>query len=226
MVTSRIPPRRADAETADTAQQLLAAAAALMSERNTIDVPVADVAARAKLNAALVNYYFRTKTGLHIALVKRDAAQAVAEMERLLALDLPAEEKMRRHLSGMIRTFFRFPYLYRLLRALLRDADSTVAREITEFFNRPVVETQRAILAEGVAAGEFRAVDPMFFHLCAVGACDHLFTEQSTLRWTFGVETVDEDLCRRYADGAVDLLMNGLAAPDASSRRRPRPLPE
>lgn len=214
MVNDRSASRRPEGEQAETAQQLLHAAAALMTERNTIDVPVADVAARAKLNAALVNYYFRTKTGLHIALVKRDAAQAVDEMKRLLASGLPPAEKMRRHLSGMIRTFYRYPYLYRLMRALMRDKGQEVAREIAEFFNRPVVETQRAILAEGVADGTFRDIDPLFFHLSAVGACDHLFAESSALRWTFGIETVDEDMCQRYAAAAVDLLMGGLLTED------------
>lgn len=193
----------------ETAEQLLLAAAALMTERNTIDVPVADVAARAGLNAALVNYYFRTKTGLHIALVRRDAAQAVAEMKKLLATDLPPAEKMRRHLTGVIRTFYRCPYLYRLMRALVRDSDSAAARELTEFFSQPVVETQKAIIAEGVAAGQFRPIDPMMFHLIAIGACDQLFAESSTLRYTFGLDHIDEDLCNRYAETAVDILLNG-----------------
>lgn len=202
--------RQQDDATPDTAQQLLAAAAILMTERNTIDVPVADVAARAGLNAALVNYYFRTKTGLHMALVRRDAAQAVADMKKLLASNMSAPDKMRRHLAAMIRTFFRYPYLYRLLRALLRNADSKAARELTEFFSQPVVETQAAILAEGAASGDFRPVDPMMFHLCVTGACDHLFAESSTLRYTFGVKQIDEDLCNRYADSVTDLLMNGV----------------
>ncbi|MFZ2872209.1 TetR family transcriptional regulator [Zavarzinia sp.] len=206
---------KADNRTSETAEQLLLAAAALMTERNTIDVPVADVASRAGLNAALVNYYFRTKTGLHIALVRRDAAQSVAEMQRLLATDLPPAEKMRRHLTGIIRTFYRCPYLYRLMRALMRDADSKAARELSEFFSRPVVETQKAIIAEGVATGAFRPIDPMMFHLCAIGACDHLFAESSTLRYTFGVTEIDQDLCNRYAETAVDLLMNGFLAKTA-----------
>ena len=196
----------------ETADQLLAAAAALMTERNTIDVPVADVAARAGLNAALVNYYFRTKTGLHIALVRRDAEVAVAEMNRLLATGLPPAEKMRRHLTGIIRTFQRCPYLYRLMRALLRDADSKAAREIVEFFSKPVIETQKAILQEGIASGAFRPVDPMMFHLCAIGACDQLFAEQSTLRWSFGVAAIDDDLARSYGEFVVDLLMKGFLA--------------
>ena len=68
--------------------QLLMAASSLMIEKETIDIPLGEIAQRAGLNSALVSYYFGGKEGLLMALAKRDTAQAVREMDALMATGL------------------------------------------------------------------------------------------------------------------------------------------
>ena len=49
-----------------------------MAERDTIDVTIAEIAARAGANVALVSYYFNGRDGLMLALAKQDARRAAA----------------------------------------------------------------------------------------------------------------------------------------------------
>ncbi|HAC59931.1 TetR family transcriptional regulator [Parvibaculum sp.] len=192
---------------------LLEAASAVMSERQTIDVPLSDIAARAEVNVALVSYYFGGKDGLLLALAKRDAAMALGELDRLLSLNISPAEKLRRHLAGVIRTFFRYPYLYRLLAALMRDSSEENAREIATFFAEPLARTAKELMEAGIADGTIRPIDPELFYMAALGACEQIFANRSILKFVHGVEELDEALQRRYADVVLEVLMHGYLAP-------------
>jgi len=195
---------------------LLEAASAVMSERQTIDVALSDIAARAEVNVALVSYYFGGKDGLLLALAKRDAAKALGDLDRLLSLNISPAEKLRRHLAGVIRTFFRYPYLYRLLAALMRDSSEENAREITTFFAEPLARTAKEVMEAGIADGTIRPVDPDLFYMAALGACEQIFANRSILKFVHGVEEIDEALQRRYADVVLEVLMHGYLAPRQS----------
>jgi TetR/AcrR family transcriptional regulator len=194
-------------------EQLLEAASAVMSERHTIDVPLADIAARAEVNVALVSYYFGGKDGLLLALAKRDAVTALGELDRLMSLNISPAEKLRRHLAGVIRTFFRTPYLYRLLAALMRDGTAESAREITEFFAAPLAKAAESLMEAGIKDGTIRPMDPALFYMAALGACEQIFANRSVLKYVHGVEELDEALQKRYAETVLDLLMRGYLAP-------------
>lgn len=192
---------------------LLEAASAVMSERQTIDVPLSDIAARAEVNVALVSYYFGGKDGLLMELAKRDATTALGELRRLLSLNISPAEKLRRHLAGVIRTFFRYPYLYRLLAALMRDSSEENAREITTFFADPLARTAKDLMEAGIADGSIRPIDPTLFYMAALGACEQIFANRSILKFVHGIEEIDEALLRRYADVVLEVLMNGYLTP-------------
>lgn len=192
---------------------LLDAAGAVMSERQTIDVPLADIAARAEVNVALVSYYFGGKDGLLLALAKRTSAKALDELDRLLSLDIKPAEKLRRHITGVIRTFFRYPYLYRLLAVLMRDSSEEHAREITTFFAQPLARAAEGLVEAGIEDGSIRPIDPTLFYMAALGACEQIFANRAILKFVHGVEEIDEELMRRYSDVVVEILTRGYLQP-------------
>ena len=193
--------------------QLLAAAGAVMTEQDTIDVPLAEIAQRAGVNVALVSYYFGGRDGLLLALAKRDAEHALAGLDALMALDLSPAAKLRKHVAGIVGGFFRHPYLNRLLRALMRDSDSAAAREIAQCFAAPIAEALRLLLEEGARLGELKPVDPMLFHFALLGACESLFSGRTMLKHVHGIEAIDEALQQRYAELIAETLIAGCLIP-------------
>ena len=111
-------------------ERLLDAAAALIIETHSIEISLAEIAAKAGLNSALVKYYFGSKMGLLVALLQRDAARALTVMNELLVMNISAGQKMRLHLRGIMNTYRRSPYLNRLLHAMLRGPDEKVSDEV------------------------------------------------------------------------------------------------
>jgi AcrR family transcriptional regulator len=204
-------------------EQLLDTASRLMSDRHSIDVSLSEIASHSGLNSALVKYYFGNKDGLLLALVEREAVAALQGLEELLQMDLSATEKLRRHIAGVINNFFRTPYLNRLLHSLLdeRKSESRSARQVNRFFVKPLLDLQRQLLEQGVASGEFRAIDPTLFYVSMLGACDHLFNARYALRSTFGGSGITDGVRERYIEHVCDVFLCGLKndAPRRAKRR-------
>ena len=195
-----------------TAQRIVEAARSLMIERGLLEVSIADISERAGTNVALVSYYFGNREGLMIALIESDARHASGHLDRLLAADIAPTAKMERHIRGTIETYFERPYLNRLLHKLLREASPQASEKVGTTFVLPVTEARRAIIADGVASGEFRAVDTDLVSFVIDGACAHLFSSEQSRRTVLGDGGLDHDLIDRYVATVIDLIVGGMLA--------------
>lgn len=200
-----------DADTPTARDQLLDATGELMTEQRSIDISLSEIAERSGLNSALVKYYFGSKNGLLVELLRKVLGPRMAELQPLARAELAPNEKLRIHINGVVNTYFKYPYVNRLMHYLLTEAGQEYGMIIAEEFARPLVDTQRAILAEGAEQGIFRDTDPLMFYFHLVGACDYLFFGQATLKHVFGVEEVTQDLKRRYVEHIHHTLTKGLA---------------
>ncbi|WP_158969684.1 TetR family transcriptional regulator [Chachezhania sediminis] len=194
----------------DTRSMLLAAANDLMIEKDTVEISMNEVAERTGQAAALVQYHFGSKEGLLMALAEKQATRAVEASVALMKRDLPATEKLRHHVHGMVNTFYEAPYLNRLLDALMRDGQTQTANQIGRVIVRPVVGFYNDLLKQGREEGVFRDIDPMAFYFLLVGACDHLFARRSALSAAFGIDRVSPELKQNYASFVYDLVVSGI----------------
>lgn len=193
-----------------TADKLLVAASELMIERSSIEVSLSDIAQKAGVNAALVKYHFGNKDGLLLALLARDAATEVANLEYLLAQPIAPTAKLKLHIGGIIRAYHRFPYMNRLIHFLLHESSPEAADAVSKFFVAPLLDFHRRLLGEGIAAGEFRSVDPVFFYTSLIGACDHLFFGRHAMSRATGVGPVTDEVCRQYIAHMEALICGGI----------------
>src|SRR6267154_4653902 len=214
-------PSRPQAARNTTAEKLLVAASELMIERSSIEVSLSDIAQKSGVNAALVKYHFGNKDGLLLALLARDAATEVAHLEYLLAQPITPTAKLKLHIAGIIKAYYQFPYMNRLIHYLLHESSTGAADEVSKFFVGPLLDFQRRLLAEGVKAGEFRAIDPVLFYTSLIGACDHLFFGRHAMSRATGAGPVTDKVCRDYIAHMEALLFGGMLVKTrmASQRR-------
>lgn len=207
-------PAGSEAESSGSARDLLlAAASAVMREGDLVDISLSELSLRSGLNSALVKYYFGNKAGLLTALLDRDMAEIVRSVDALVAKDdmLP-QDKLRRHISRCIDTYYRYPYLNRLLMRLVRDSDEAEAQRIADKYLRPLSRAYHQLIGEGVRSGVFRPIDPQLFYFTMSGAADRFFSARLVLRHCFGQDSLTEELRDRYREHTVDLIMAGILA--------------
>src|SRR5689334_4237134 len=193
-----------------TADKLLVAASELMIERASIDGSLTDIAQKAGVNAALVTYHFGNKEGLWLALLARDAATEISQLEYLISQPITPTAKLRLHIGGIIRAYHQFPYMNRLIYYLLHESSAEAADEVSQFFVAPLLDFHRRLLAEGVNAGEFRNIDPVLFYTSLIGACDHLFFGRHAMSRATGVGPVTDEVCRDYIKHMEALIFGGM----------------
>jgi AcrR family transcriptional regulator len=193
-----------------TADKLLVAASELMIERASIEISLSDIAQKSGVNAALVKYHFGNKDGLLLALLARDAATEMAQLEYLLAQPMTPTAKLKLHIAGIIRAYHQSPYMNRLIHYLMHESSAEAADEVSKFFVAPLLDFHRRLLAQGIQCGEFRKIDPVLFYTSLIGACDHLFFGRHAMSRASGVGPVTDEVCRQYISHMEALICGGL----------------
>lgn len=189
--------------------RLLDAASSLLGERDSLAVSLSEISARSGLNHGLVGYYFGSKEGLLTALLERDALTALAALDRLVQSSLPPDVKLERHIRGVIQTYYRFPYINRLISRLQSESQET-AELLARIFISPLQALQYRIIEEGIAQGLFRPVEPWFLYHMLIGMCEFIFQSRNTLPYLEGARAVTPETCNEYAGHVFNLVMGGI----------------
>lgn len=163
-----VPAAARRGELTDTRDLIFAAAAAAFARTGFDGVGVDSIARDAGVNKAMLYYHFKNKLGLYRAVVG-DMLRAVAAAATAIADtdDAPAD-KIERFVATVAnmrdeRPWFP-PLMMREMAAGAPHLDSDTLAEM-----RAVFTTFSAILAAGVSARAFRAVNPVMAYMSIMG---------------------------------------------------------
>ena len=172
--SSQVPRAFGKKDAEATREALLAAGTAIFAERGYDGTTVDAIAARARVNKAMISYHFRGKHGLYTAILKRDFEWALAEISALTAETSKADAKLARFVAIFGELHQRRPGLSALM---LREAmsggrglDPALLPNLGLIFG-----AVQSIVAQGVAEGAFRPVDPLFTHHTVIGSLAFFF---------------------------------------------------
>jgi AcrR family transcriptional regulator len=197
----------------DTREALLRATHDLLLERGGLRVSLNEICERAGINVAMVHYHFGSKQGLLAMLFERMCASWSAELEHLLQQDMTPTRKLELHVAQIIRNYRRAPYTTRLMAEVVSLSTTASARRLSNYFMKPLTDFYRQLIAEGVAAGEFRQVDPEFFFFSVVGACEFFFSAKRLLEAVSRHHAVNEQVEADFGRHTASLLLHGMVGP-------------
>jgi AcrR family transcriptional regulator len=191
-----------------TRNQILQAAQETFTTKGFGNSSVSEICRQAGVSPPTLYYHFGNKDGLFEAVV--EAALSLDEFHDLLREAVAAPEDVGGRLRAYVRTYLtRFPH--DLLNPGLHLQSSTqingtsLRRLQAGLFD--IYQLTKGLLREGIAAGEFRAVDVDTTASCLMGTIDSFVRAQVYLGVDYDLEEV--------ADCIVDLYRHGLAAVDA-----------
>ncbi|WEK38468.1 MAG: TetR family transcriptional regulator [Candidatus Brevundimonas colombiensis] len=191
---------------------LISATAQLLSEKSIPDTSLSEIAVRSGLNSALIKYYFGSKEGLFMAVLERDAEASMEALSELVDMPISAEQKLKIHIKGIINTYYRSPYINRLINYMIVQGQPASAQRVAEIFVEPMIDAYRRIVSQGVDEGRFRSVDPGMLYYSTVGACEHIFYASYSIPTTLGIERLTEETKQAYAQHVIDLCFGGILA--------------
>jgi TetR/AcrR family transcriptional regulator len=124
------------------------------------------IAHAARVNKALLYYYFKDKEALYGAVVDHIFAGLSERVLAALNSDLPPREKYLAYVGAHFDYIATNPVLPRIAQREWMSAGrnpSPHLRRIVQHFLRPIFLKVSQVLREGIAAGQFRPVDPIQF---------------------------------------------------------------
>lgn len=145
---------------------ILKAAVAEFSEQGIAGARTDAIARAARVNKALLYYYYKDKESLYQAVLDDVFSGLRAKVLPILESDLPPREKLLKYLGAYFDYIAANPRIPRVVQAewmRMGSGRSSPMQRIAKQYFQPIYVKLVGLLQEGIAAKEFRPVNPLDF---------------------------------------------------------------
>ncbi len=145
---------------------ILRAAAKEFAEFGVAGARTDAIAKQARVNKALLYYYFQDKDTLYGAVLENAFAGLKEAIFRVLDGDLPVREKILAYVGtyfDFIASHQDYPKLMQREMMRAREGQSEYIDKLVKSYIQPVFRRLAEVLQQGISQGEFRPVDPAHF---------------------------------------------------------------
>ena len=210
----RVPRSLRQARDLSTARRIVATAEGIFAEQGLAGARMDEIARAAKVNKALLYYYFRSKEELHRFVLETLLSQLGARVGKAVT-DTPSASK---RLSAMVDNFFDFvlahPNYPRLIQREIMSRGPNMGWIVSEYY-RPLHRWLVRLIEEGISAGEFRRVDARNAAVTVVAIMVHYFAAAPVLRQVLGHDPLRAGEVAKRREAVHDFLEHGLFRPRA-----------
>lgn len=199
-------------ENGATRKKILLAARRVFAERGREGARMHQIAIAAKVNQALLHYYFNNKENLYRAVLRDLFRKLIEGLKPIVEESLSAPEKIRRFVSYYIDFLAAHPEMPPLImREMAGGAKEMVPviKKLGEELNFFLPLQLLQMIRGGVARGELRPAPPEQSLLSLMGLCLFYFVARPLIGAVFGLADEETFLAQRKA-AILDLLQGGL----------------
>jgi TetR/AcrR family transcriptional regulator len=184
------------------------------------------IARAARVNKALLYYYFKDKETLYSAVLDQVFGGLRQSIQHALSSDLPPREKLLAYVGAHFDYIANHPLYPRIAQGEMmraaRGGSPQLARIVKRYFV-PLFRTIATVIQEGQAAGEFRPVDPMHFMPSMIAVIVFHFTNAPVLRLVTGADPYSPEMVAARRAAVLDFISAALFRPAASKPEGERP---
>lgn len=189
--------------------RILHAAIREFSEHGLAGARTSAIAAAARVNKALLYYYFRDKEGLYAAALEEVAGKVAGEALAVLDLDCSSGERVLRFvLQHFDRIFSQhgFQSLMQQEMVRFRTGQSNAMRILAKKAFEPMWGRTQQLVEDGIHSGELCNVDPMQMLYAALGANVFFFLSAPMVRLVTSTDPLDPGAVAARRTAALEYL--------------------
>jgi TetR/AcrR family transcriptional regulator len=178
------------------------------------------IARSAGVNKALLYYYFKDKETLYGAVLDHVFGGLKASIEKALSRDLPPREKLLAYVGAHFDYIAGHPLYPRITQGeMIRAAHGNAPqlKRIAKQYFVPLFKRVAAVIEEGQATGDFRAVDPTHFVPSMIAVIVFHFTNAPVLRMLKGMDPLSPELVAARRAAVIDFISTVLFRPQGTS---------
>jgi TetR/AcrR family transcriptional regulator len=183
------------------------------------------IARAAKVNKALLYYYFKDKEALYGAVVDQVFGGLIACVGEALSRDLPPREKILAYAGAHFDYVASHPLYPRIVQGEMMGAGRGTANHlepIVKKYFRPLFGRVAEVLKAGQAVGEFRSVDPMHFIPSMIAVIVFYFTAAPVMRVMTGKDPLSSERVAARRRAVLDFISAALFKSSGAKQRGAR----
>jgi TetR/AcrR family transcriptional regulator len=209
-----------------TREAILKAAIAEFAREGVAGARTDQIARAARVNKALLYYYFSDKESLYAAVLDHAFGSIYSRLAAILDSQLPCRDKILRYAGEHFDALASNPQFCRLVHfemGRLGREGSPHIRQLAERYISRLAARLQAVLHEGMETGEFRKVDPLNFALSIPALNVFYFVSAPMIRAVTGMDPLTPERIAARRRAVLDQVSHALFTPaPARATRKPR----
>jgi TetR/AcrR family transcriptional regulator len=199
---------------------ILQAAIREFAQRGIAGARTDAIANAAKVNKALLYYYFHDKETLYGAALDHAFGQMGEHLIEVLNRNLPPREKVLTYVGA----YFDYIASHKFNRDLVQmemmrsGHGSPHLKRIAKHYFQPLYLKLSQVVRDGIAAGEFRAINPLQFVPSMVALVVFYFISAPVMRNVAGFDPLSADRIAERRAAVLDFISAALFRPEGTGR--------
>ena len=205
----KIPHGLLQAKNPATLRRIVAAAERIFAERGLAGARTDEIAKAARVNKALLYYYFGSKENLHRFVLQQLFSQLLVAVEYAPAADALPREQLLAYVNGYFDFVSGHPNYPRLVQREVMDSGKHLSWIVQRYF-RPLHQRLSRAIEAGITAGDFRPVDPHHTVLTIIAMTVFYFAAAPVLSEMWGRDALRPQGVAARRRAILDFLEHGL----------------
>src|SRR5208283_899285 len=205
---------------------ILKAAAQEFAEHGIAGARTDAIAREARVNKALLYYYFKDKETLYGAVLDDAFSGLKATVFRVLDGDLPPREKMMAYVGAyfdFIASNQLYPRLMQREMMRARQGQSQHIDKVIKNYIQPIFARVGELMRQGIADGEFRPVNPVHFVPSMVAMIVFYFSSAPMMQKIVGFNPLTPERIAERRAAVLDFISAALFRQEGSRQEASRP---